>query len=171
MFGRWLKGASEKPAEAGASELERAVRGELRGADEATVLVVTAIAGLLGTVAYADREYAPAEEARVLEELQRIEGLDLPSAQAIAVALRKHIVEVATVQTPRYSRLLLEFADRDLRYQILGVLVSIAATDEQITTAETNALRQITTALGLTQADYNDLQEEHRSRLSVLKSI
>lgn len=171
MFGRWLKGASEAKETTGAAELERAVRGELPDVDEGTVLVVSAIAGLLGAVAYADREYSPAEEARVIEELERIQGLNTQSARTLASTLRQHILEVATVQTPRYARVLLELGDRDLRFQVLGVLVGLAAVDEEITTIETNGLRQLTTALGLTQSDYNDLQAAHKARLSVLKPI
>ncbi|MDX2053535.1 MAG: TerB family tellurite resistance protein [Polyangiaceae bacterium] len=169
MFGRWLKGTENRDHRETALEIERVVRAELRTEDEATVAVVSAIVGLLGTVAYADRLYSAAEEQRVLEELRRIEGLTEAGAQAVAHTLRKHIVEVATVQAPRYARILVELADRELRCQVLGVLVSVAAADEVISTAETNALRQLTTSLGLAQADYNELQAEYRTRLAVLK--
>jgi len=171
MFGQWLKGIGEALRQtADASELERVVRAELRGADEESVLVVSAIVGLLGTIAYADREYSETEEAKVLEELHRIAGLSQEGAASIARVLKQHMLEAATVQAPRYARTLLELADRELRCQVLSVLVGIAAADEQITTAETNSLRQLTTALGLTQTDYNELQAEHRTRLSVLKN-
>ncbi len=171
MFGQWLKGIGEARRQtADASELDRVVRAELREADEETVLVVSAIVGLLGTIAYADRDYSEAENDKVLEELHRVTGLSQEGAASIARVLKQHMVEVATVQAPRYARTLLELADRELRCQVLSVLVGIAAADEQITTAETNSLRQLTTALGLTQTDYNELQSEHRTRLSVLKN-
>ena len=73
------------------------------------------------------------------------------------------------MQAPRYSRVLVELADRELRVEILGLMLEIAASDGEIGTSETNVMRQVTTALGLTQADYNELQKKHRDRLAVLK--
>jgi tellurite resistance protein len=91
--------------------------------------------------------------------------------EAVCAALRRHIVQISTVEVPRYCRLLRELGDRELRVEVLEVLVDLAAVDGVITTAETNLLRQITTALGLSQADYNDAQSKHRGRLSALKPV
>ena len=167
MFGRWLKSAAEAPE--GAEQLRHVVAQQLPGADAESVLVVTAIAGLLGTVAYADRNYSEAEERRVRQELERVHGMTGAGIEAICAALRSHIVEVSTVQAPRYSRLLVELGDRELRVEVLEVMVELAAADGEISVQEVNLLRQITTALGLTQADYNAAQEKHRDRLSVLR--
>jgi uncharacterized tellurite resistance protein B-like protein len=169
MFGRWLKGAAEAKPPEGAEHLKDVVAQQLPGADAESVLVVTAIAGLLGTVAYADRSYSGAEEQRVRQELERVHGMTSAGIDAICVALRAHIVEVSTVQAPRYSRLLVELADRELRVEVLEVLVDLAAADGEISVAEVNLLRQITTALGLSQADYNAAQQKYRERLTVLR--
>lgn len=169
MFGRWLKQATAAHAPPGAEQLEHAVRRELPHADDVTVLVVTAMAGLLGTVAFADRKYTDDEEARIRAELARVHGMTQEGIDAICSVLRQHIVEVSTVQAPRYSRVLVELADRELRVEILGLMLEIAASDGEIGTSETNVMRQVTTALGLTQADYNELQKKHRDRLAVLK--
>jgi uncharacterized tellurite resistance protein B-like protein len=168
MFGRWLKTASQNDAPGGAEQLAQVVREELPDADETTTLVVTAIAGLLGTVAYADREFKASEQERIRRELSRVSGMTEQGITAICHALERHIVEVSTVETPRYSRLLLELADRELRLEILEVMLDIAAADGTIGNVETNVLRQVTKALGLTQDDYNDLQDKHRARLAVL---
>src|SRR6476619_3738283 len=109
MFGRWLKSAAEAPA--GAEQIRHVVAAQLPEADAESVLVVTAIAGLLGTVAYADRNYSEAEELRVRQELERVHGMTRAGIDAICSALRSHIVEVSTVQAPRYSRLLVELGD------------------------------------------------------------
>ena len=45
------------------------------GADEATIRIVSAIAGLLGQVAYADHDYSEPEERKIREALGRVEGL------------------------------------------------------------------------------------------------
>ena len=166
MFGRWLKtlGAREEASAGGA--LRASIERELPGADPETVTVVTSITGLLGTVAYADRDYSPAEEARVRAELLRVQGMTISGVDAICKTLREHIVEISSVETPRLARDLRELADVDLRREVLGAMVELAAADESITLAETNMLRQLTKSLGLSQEDYLELQQRHRRHLS-----
>jgi uncharacterized tellurite resistance protein B-like protein len=167
MFGRWLK--TSEPAPASAGDLLSAIRQHLPDADSETVRVVTAIAGLIGVVAYADRNYTAEEEAQLRSELARIHGMTGAGVEAICSLLRLHIVEIATVQVPRYARELRELGDVELRLQVLEVLVDVAASDGSITHPETNVLRQLTTSLGLTQHDYNVAQARHRDKLSALK--
>lgn len=168
MFGRWLRGESA-PESAGADALRQSIAQHLPGADGETVSVVTSMAGLLGAVAYADRNYSAAEEARVREELSRVNGMTASGIDAICAALREHIVEVSTVQIPRYARALVELADVELRREVLSALIDLAAADSSISVAETNLLRQITKSLGLSQNDYVELQARHRQHLDSLK--
>ncbi|HEX9619257.1 MAG TPA: TerB family tellurite resistance protein [Polyangiaceae bacterium] len=170
MFGRWLKRASESPALEGAAELEREVAAHMSGADAESIRVVTAMAGLLGAVAYADRNYSQDEEHRVRAELDRVQGLPSRGVEAVCAVLREHVLELSTVQIPRYCRLLRELGDRELRLEVLASLVDLAAADGSISSAETNLLRQVTTALGLDQGDYNAAQARHRESLDVLRS-
>jgi uncharacterized tellurite resistance protein B-like protein len=127
------------------------------------------MAGLLGIVAYADRHYSEAEEARVRQELGRVHGMSDAGIEAICHTLRAHIVEISAVQMPRYARALRELGDDELRREVLGALIDLAAADESISLAETNLLRQITKALGLSQQDYLELQERHRQHLAAIK--
>jgi uncharacterized tellurite resistance protein B-like protein len=169
VFGRWLSPEKKLPPLEGAEELTRVIRSQLPDVDDDTIRVVVAMTGLLGAIAYADRDYSDAEESRVRKELSRVHGMTNAGIDAICTALRRHIVEISTVQAPRYCRDILELGDRELRYEVLEVLVEVAAADGVITLQETNLLRQTTTALGLTQLDYNEVQQKHRQKLSVLK--
>jgi uncharacterized tellurite resistance protein B-like protein len=169
MFGQWLRRASVSEQVEGAEQIHAALRRELPEMDEESLLVTTAIVGLLGAVAYADGDYSQVEQQRVQEELSRIEGLSRPGVEAVCEALKRHIVEVSTVQLPHYSRVLRELADPELRLQVLEMLLALAAADQSITSPETNVMRQIATALGLTQRDYNTAQQKYREHLSVLK--
>jgi uncharacterized tellurite resistance protein B-like protein len=169
MFGRWLRSSSAAEAPQGAAGLHAVIRQHLHEADDETVRVIAAIAGLVGAVAYADREYTTGEEGHLRSELARIHGMTGAGIEAVCSLLRLHIVEVATVQAPRYARELLELGDLELRLEVLQVLVDVAASDGRITHLETNVLRQLTTALGLTQHDYNAAQVRHRDKLSALK--
>jgi uncharacterized tellurite resistance protein B-like protein len=155
---------------AGGERLTQVVRQHLPESDEQTIETVVAIAGLLATVAYADRTVTEEEERRLCQELERIHGLSRAGVQAICGALREHIVELSTAQAPRYTRALRELGDRDLRLEVLEVLVDLAAADGTLATSEVNVLRQLATALGLSQDDYNVVQARHRDKLSVLRS-
>jgi uncharacterized tellurite resistance protein B-like protein len=169
MFGRWLSALSPEPEKA-PSELVSTIRKQLPGADEETVRVVGALAGLLAAVAYADRSYSDVEEAEVRAALGRVHGMSSTGADAVCDALKRTLVSHVAVEVPRCTRTLRELGDTELRREVLDALVDLAAADGRITTPETNLLRQVTTALGLSQSDYNASQERHRDRLSVLKS-
>lgn len=169
MFGRWLKGEGPREDASGGDALRVSIEKELAGADAETVAVVTSITGLLGIVAYADRNYSEAEEARVRQELSRVHGMTEAGISAICNTLRRNIVEISAVQMPRYARALVELADDELRREVLGALVDLAAADASISLVETNLLRQITKSLGLSQQDYVEAQERHRHHLDALK--
>ena len=170
MFGRWLNRESEVAPQSGADALRASIARHLPGADAETVTVVTSMAGLLGAVAYADRDYSLAEEARLRQELSRVQGMAQAGIDAICAVLREHIVEISTVQIPRYARALVELSDVELRREVLGALLELAAADASISVAETNLLRQITKSLGLSQTDYVELQARHRQHLDSLKA-
>jgi len=154
---------------AGVERLTRVVREHLSEADEETTRIVVAVAGLLASVAYADRDFSLDEEATVIEELGRVHGLTPQGPRAVCAALRDHVLELSTTQTPRFARTLMELADRDLRREVLRVLVELAAADGTISLDEVNHLRLLTQSLGLTQDDYNQLQAQHRDKLASLK--
>jgi uncharacterized tellurite resistance protein B-like protein len=170
MFGRWLRTERRARAVSGGSALQESVQRELPGADAETVSVVTSMVGLLGAVAYADRNYSTEEEAHVRQELARVHGMTAQGIDAICKVLREHVVELSTVEIPRFARALVELADEELRREVLAALVGLAAADQNITLAETNLLRQITKSLGLSQQDYLEAQQQHRMHLSSLKA-
>lgn len=149
--------------------LHEVVAAALPEADADTVAIVAASAGLLAAVAYADRDFS-ASEAREIERLfGGIQGLGESGARSILAALQAHRVELANVHTTRFTRTLRELGTRELRLHVLGMLVSLAATDDTISHSEQTTLRQVTRALGLEQDDYNRLQTEHRSKLGTLR--
>jgi uncharacterized tellurite resistance protein B-like protein len=168
MFGRWLN--TERRTELTGSEaLQAAVQRELPSADAETVQVVSALTGLLGAVAYADRNFSAAEEDRLLVELSRIQGMTASGAQTIAGVLRSQVVAISSVSIPHYCRALRELGDRELRLEVLEALIALAAADGVIDQTEVNVVRQVTHSLGLSQADYNDAQARYRDKLAALR--
>ena len=76
--------------------------------------------------------------------------------------LERHIVRLSTTFVPRFTRTLCEETEPAMRLQVLDVLLSVAASDGTISHEEIVSLRNLTTALGLSQSDYNHLQGKYR---------
>jgi uncharacterized tellurite resistance protein B-like protein len=166
LFGK--RNAAPKPAIAG-DRIDLLIRAQLPDADDEAVRLVTAITGLLACVAYADRKYTEPEQAHLEQALRRVQGLDAIAVDTIVAALREHIVRIATANTHVYTRDLRELVDVELRREVLDVLVDLAASDGEIVLAETDLLRRIGSAMGLTPDDYLRSQARYRERLSLLK--
>jgi uncharacterized tellurite resistance protein B-like protein len=149
--------------------LREVVSRALPKADRDTVAIVSACAGLLAGVAYADRDFSASEAREIERLLGGIEGIGPGGIPAIVQALEQHRVELSSVHAVRFARTLSDLGTLELRLHVLGMLVSLAATDDTISHSEVNTLRQVTRALGLEQADYNRLQSEHRQKLETLR--
>jgi uncharacterized tellurite resistance protein B-like protein len=166
----WNKNRSQDaPPRDAAAALAATVRSQIPDADDATVRVVTAVAGLLAAVAYADRVFDPAEVAYVRESIGRINGITPAAQSTICGVLGSHLAELSSVHAHAFTRDLKQLTGRDMRLEILDVLVDLAAADGVIVLREVNQLRQITTSLGLTQDDYNASQARHLDKLEALK--
>jgi uncharacterized tellurite resistance protein B-like protein len=137
--------------------------------DADTVAIVTACAGLLAGVAYADRSLSASELEKTERLLADVSGIDDSGRRAIVAALQAHVVELSSVHAVRFARTLKELGDRDLRLHVVVLLLDLAAADDQISPSEVNTLRQVTRALGLSQDDYNLLQNRHRDKLAALR--
>jgi len=138
-------------------------------ADDATRRIVTAVAGLLAKVAYADGHYSVQEEATIQKELSRVHGLSQAGVDAICGLLADHISRVALLGDHDWTRDLRELADRELRLEVLEVLIEMAVADHVLKHEEQTQLRRLAKALSLTQDDYNALQTKHRDKLSTLR--
>ena len=160
---------SKPPSPETHAALDEAVGKALPDADDATRSIVGSCAGLLATVAYADRQWSEAEKQRVTELLDTVQGLEPQGRAAIVQVLQEHVVELATVQSSRFARNLKVHAERDLRRHVLDMLVDVAAADGDLSNDEVKLLRQLTAAMGLEQDDYNEAQAAHQEKLSVLK--
>lgn len=158
---------TDKPDTRGQTLL-KAVGAQMPTASEDDVKIVASIAGLLGTVAYADRPYLPSEEERIRIELGKVTGLGEAGAAAVCATLRRAIATVADIESRDYAAFLKELAARDLRLHVLDLLVDVAAADDQISVVEVNLIRRLTDVLGLTQDEYNASQARYVDRLGGL---
>jgi uncharacterized tellurite resistance protein B-like protein len=148
--------------------LREAVQRALGDVDPTMVRVVTAIAGLLSAVAYADRKISAAEADHLRAELGRIHGFPAEHVEAVVDVLKEQALRLSTSFVPRFTRTLREELPEEGRFEVLDALLGMAAADGAITHAEVASLRNMSTALGLSQEHYNVLQEKHRTKLSFL---
>jgi len=161
------KDREEVPPEA-RDRLSEIVDKYLADADVATRRIVTAVAGLLAKVAFADGHYSLEEEANIQRELSRVHGLSQAGVDAICGLLADHIAHVALMGDHDWTRDLLDLAERELRLEVLEVLVEMAVADGVLKHEEQTQLRRISKSMGLTQDDYNAIQARHRDKLSTL---
>lgn len=157
--------APEAPP-SGVARLEHAVRTCLPQGDDDTVRMVTALAGLLASVAYADRSLSAEEVAHARSALAGVHGFDASGIDAILKVLQEHLHELATINPQAFTRELRDGAEVEVRREVLDVLVDLAAADGSVTHDETNLLRRTTAALGLSPDDYVISQARHREKLS-----
>lgn len=169
FFGNLFKDTHTKaPARVTSAELLReAVQAHLPQADPEAVAFVTALAGLLASIAYADREYSEAEQAHVRAALSRVNGLTEAGVEAVSRVLADHIRDLAMVNPQAFSRELREHGEVALRREVLDVLVDLGATDGELSFEETNVLKRTTNALGLELNDYVVSQQRHRDKLKL----
>lgn len=161
---------SKKPPQGPTFDLATVVSRCLPDAEPDTVNIVTAVAGLLGCICYADRDVTERESHMVRNLLQTVQGLGSKEADAILDAIARNIITISTTQVTRYARTLKALAERDLRRHVLDMMLDVATVDSHLSNEEVVVLRQVTQSLGLEQSDYNELQQKHRSVLATLQS-
>lgn len=169
MLFKWLFGDAQNRTPTASDELRRLVAHSMPDADAQQAALIGALAGLLATVAYADRKYTGAEREQISDALTRVHQLDPGALGAIEELLAEQVTELAHEPLQTYTRVLYEGMEREGRLEVLEVLMDLAAADEVLSMDETNLLRRIATAIGLSDQEYNASQERHRQRLSVLK--
>ncbi|MEM7136429.1 MAG: TerB family tellurite resistance protein [Myxococcota bacterium] len=164
----WRKSDSDLPVHA-RERLALIVEKYLADADEQTQRIVTAVAGLLAKVAYADGHYSEAEEQTIRDALTRVEGLGEEGVDAICNLLADEISQVALLGDHDWTRDLRDLAKREVRLEVLEVLVELSVADEVLKQEEQTQLRRLAKALNLTQEAYNAIQAKHRDKLASLR--
>lgn len=169
MLFQWLFGKKDETTATASDELRRLVAHSMPGADAHTAAIVGATAGLLATVAHADRNYTEAEREAVRGALSQVQGLGSGAFSAIEELLAERVAELAHEPLQTYTRVLYEGLERSARLEVFEALMDLAAADEVLDMHETNLLRRIARALGLSDQEYNASQARHRQRLSILR--
>ena len=169
MLFKWLFGDQSTGTPTASDELRQLVSASLPEADAKQAGIIGAVAGLLATVAHADRNYTEAERKEVSAVLSRVHSLELGALGAIEELLAERIAALSQEPLQSFTRVLYEALTREARLEIFEALMDLAAADEVLDMHETNLLRRIARGLGLSDQEYVASQQRHRHRLSVLK--
>ncbi|MDA2913149.1 TerB family tellurite resistance protein [Acidobacteriia bacterium AH_259_A11_L15] len=130
---------------------------------------IAAFAYNLSRVAHADRHIS-AEETRAMERIVMEMG-GLPEEQALLV------VQMAKTQSRLFggtenflvTREFNKLATREQKLRLLECLFAVSASDQSISTAEDNEIRQISKELLLSHKDFIQARLAFREHLAVLK--
>ena len=151
------------------TETVRKITTALDQMDPQQARYIAVFAYILGRVAHADLEISE-EETREMERTVMELG-QLPEEQAIIV------VQIAKTQnllfggTENYlvTREFNKMATQEQKIALLHCLFAVSSTDEDISSEEDRAIRQITAELNLEHKDFIAVRSDYRHHLSVLK--
>ncbi|MEE8349644.1 MAG: TerB family tellurite resistance protein [Acidobacteriota bacterium] len=131
---------------------------------------IAAFAYILGRVAHADMDIS-SEEIREMERTVMDLG-QLPEEQAIIVVQIAKTQNVLFGGTENYlvTREFNKVATREQKITLLHCLFAVSSTDQDISSQEDRAIRQITSELKLEHKDFISVRSQYRHHLSVLKT-
>lgn len=136
---------------------------------EHDVKFIAGFSGLLGKVAYADREIADEE----LELIRTIltEGAEIPPAvfDSLLSLVREHTESLAGIEDSRYIQILNEISTPNERVAIMRSLFAVAAADGSIDSDEERELALIAKGFRMSASSFSGLRSEFREQLAVLK--
>jgi uncharacterized tellurite resistance protein B-like protein len=166
-FLEWLGLARQRPEED--TDVVRRIVRELEAMDPATARYLALFALLLSRVANVDQDVSEAE-TREMERLVETYG-SIPTAQAALV------VEIAKVQNRMFGethgflvgRELRDTASEAQKRDILHCLFSVSASDDSVSVAEEEKIRQISRELLLTNDEYLAIRSAYRDKRAVLR--
>jgi uncharacterized tellurite resistance protein B-like protein len=169
MLFKWLiKGDEASRTPRASEELHALVVRSMPKANAQDAMIVGALAGLMATVAHADRKYTEAEREQVSQAFAMVHCISSDALGAIEELFAERLAELAHEPLQTYTRVLYEGLEREARLEVFECLMDLGAADEVLDMDETNLLRRIARGLGLTDQEYLASQERHRVRLSVL---
>jgi len=159
----------EKSPEAPSTDSVRKITEALERMEPGRARFLAAFAYLLGRVARADLRVGT-EETRAMERIV-IEHGGIPEDQAVIVVHMAKAQNTLFGSTENYlvTREFKEIATGEQKIRLLDALFAVAASDELISTIETNEIRQIVDELKVDPVEYTKLRSAYKDSLAVFK--
>ncbi|MCB0325768.1 MAG: TerB family tellurite resistance protein [Bdellovibrionales bacterium] len=142
----------------------------LAGLSEQEVIRITGFAGLLGKVAYSDRDISEPELGAIREILTNETPVSPDLFDRILEVVRHHTVELAGLEDHRYTRMLNEVLSRDERRSVVKSLLAVAAVSGSISFEEDQTISLIAKGLRLEHSEYIELRRTFADLLEVFNT-
>jgi uncharacterized tellurite resistance protein B-like protein len=163
------KGAQKPDSDLG--RLFNGIETILAGATDSEVKWVTAYAGLLGKVAYADMDVSQEEIKRIGKVLTHVLHLSSVDAERILEIMQQHHAELYSIEDYIYVRLINEACGKDEKLALVEAMFTVAAADESVSGAEDAVIRVVSNGLQLSHKDFVQVRARFSAHLDVLKGL
>jgi uncharacterized tellurite resistance protein B-like protein len=159
---------SNKPNSSEIESLQNIMQ-ELEHLPDIAAKFLACFAFILCRVAYADGHVSDEEMEKIKIVLVKWDGLTEKHAAVIAgIAKMQHDLFGAT-DNYLVVREFKEMANQEQVNQLLHSLFEVAASDDSITSAESDTIRMITKELGVTHDEFIAMRSQFRDKLEALK--
>lgn len=159
--------ASREPASE--TETVRKIVDSLDRLDPTRARFIATFAAVLSRVANADLDIS-ARETEAMEEIVATRGGLTPDQAILVVQIAKtHNLMLGGTENYLVTREFQELATHAEKLALLDCLFAVSAADEDVSTAESNVIRQVVDELKLDHRDYADARSRYREHLAVLR--
>lgn len=142
---------------------------QLSGFSEAEIKHLTGLAGLLGKVAYSDKDISKVELEEIKNILGRETKLSTTHCDILLEVLKTHTTALSGLEDYQYTRILDETLSREEKCAVLALLFSVAGADDSISSEEDRSINLIAKGLHLPHSDYIDARRPFLDKLDALK--
>jgi len=165
----WLRGAPARSETRGDTDTVRRIVAELDRLEPARARYLAAFAYVLSRVARADLRITAVETEKMVETLRGVGRLS--DEQAVLV------VEIAKTQNRLFggtedflvTREFREIATDDQRRELVDSLFAVAAADDEISTEEEAAIREIATELGFSHPEFVQMRLPYSDKRTIFR--
>ncbi|MBU0506034.1 MAG: TerB family tellurite resistance protein [bacterium] len=142
---------------------------ELEHLPDIAAKFLASFAFILCRVAYADGHVSPEEMEKIKKVLVKWDGLTEKHTEVIANMARMQHAIFSSTDNYLVVREFKEIANQEQINQLLYSLFEVAASDDSITSAESDTICMITKELGLTHDQFIAMRSQFRDKLEALK--
>lgn len=137
--------------------------------DEEEIVKMACMAGLLARVAYCDLDLDAKEAKRMQELLKQFTFLDAKHTEKVVQTAVEDIKDLSGLENHKYCPPLNELLDNHQRYQFLESLFAVAASDGEVSSQESEEIRNISKGLLLEHKHYISARATVTKQLGILK--
>jgi uncharacterized tellurite resistance protein B-like protein len=120
----------------------------------------TGFAGLLGSIAYSDREFSDQECAEIEEILKNQTSLPNHKVAVTVDIVRSLTEDLVGIEDYRYTRMINAAADKQKKLEIIACLYKVASADNSISNEEDHRIKIIAQDLMLPPSDFTQVRDK-----------